>query len=72
MTNREIARTLDHIADILQFREENPFKIRAYRQAANSIHYLDEDLQYLYEKGRLGEIAGVGKAIQSKDRKSVV
>lgn len=66
MTNREIARTLDHIADILQFKEENPFKIRAYRQAANSIHYLDEDLQYLYEKGRLGEIPGVGKAIQSK------
>ena len=66
MTNREIARTLDHIADILQFLEENPFKIKAYRQAANSIYHLDEDIQYLYEKDRLGEIPGVGKAIQSK------
>lgn len=66
MTNREIARTLDHIADILQFKEENPFKIKAYRQAANSIYHLDEDIQYLYEKDRLGEIPGVGKAIKSK------
>lgn len=66
MTNREIARTLDHIADILQFRDENPFKIKAYRQAANSIYHLDEDIQYLYEKDRLGEIPGVGKAIKAK------
>ena len=66
MTNREIARTLDHIADILEFQEENPFKIKAYRQAANSIYHLDEDIQYLYEKDRLGEIPGVGKAIKSK------
>lgn len=66
MTNREIARTLDHIADILQFQDENPFKVRAYRQAANSIHYLDEDLHYLHEKGRLGEIPGVGPAIRAK------
>lgn len=66
MTNREIARLLDHIADILQFQEENPFKVKAYRQAANSIYHLDEDIQYLYEKDRLGEIPGVGKAIKAK------
>lgn len=66
MTNREIARTLDHIADIFQFQEENPFKIKAYRQAANSIYHLDEDIAYLYEKGRLDEIPGVGKSIKSK------
>ncbi len=66
MTNREIARLLDHIADILQFQDENPFKVKAYRQAANSIYHLDEDIQYLYEKDRLGEIPGVGKAIHAK------
>lgn len=66
MTNREIARTLDHIADILQFKDENPFKVKAYRQAAHSIYHLDEDLQYLYEKKRLDEIPGVGKAIKAK------
>lgn len=66
MTNREIARILDHIADILQFQDENPFKVKAYRQAANSIYHLDEDIQYLYEKTRLDEIPGVGKAIKAK------
>ncbi len=66
MTNREIARTLDHIADILQFKDENPFKIKAYRSAANSIYHLDEDIQYLYQKKRLDEIPGVGKAIKAK------
>ncbi|MCX5779690.1 MAG: helix-hairpin-helix domain-containing protein, partial [Firmicutes bacterium] len=66
MTNREIARILDHIADILQFKDDNPFKVKAYRQAANSIYHLDEDIHYLYEKGRLDEIPGVGKAIKAK------
>jgi DNA polymerase (family X) len=66
LTNREIARIFDHIADILQFKDENPFKVRAYRQAANSIYHLDEDLHYLHEKDRLDEIPGVGKAIKGK------
>lgn len=66
MTNREIARIFDHIADLLQFKDENPFKVKAYRQAAHSIYHLDEDLQYLYEKERLDDIPGVGKAIKAK------
>lgn len=66
MTNREVARVFDHIADILQFKDENPFKVQAYRRAASSIYHLDEDLHYLYEKNRLDEIPGVGKAIKGK------
>jgi len=66
MTNREVAKMLDHIADILQFKDDNSFKIKAYRQAANSIYHLDEDIQCLYEKGRLDDIPGVGKAIKAK------
>ncbi|MDD4802370.1 MAG: DNA polymerase/3'-5' exonuclease PolX [Syntrophomonas sp.] len=66
MTNREVAKTLDNIADILQIKDENPFKVRAYRQAANSIYGLDENINYLYKKGLLGDIPGVGKAIQAK------
>ncbi len=66
MTNREVAQTLESIADILQIKDDNAFKIKAYRQAANSIYHLDEDIHYLYDKGRLGDIPGVGKAIQTK------
>jgi DNA polymerase (family 10) len=66
MTNREVAMVLDNIADILQIKDENPFKIRAYRKAAESIYHLDEDLKDLLEQERLQEIPGVGKAVKDK------
>jgi DNA polymerase (family 10) len=66
MTNREVAKTLDYIADILQIKDDNPFKVKAYRQAANSIYRLDEDINYLYDKRLLSDIPGVGQAIQAK------
>ena len=65
MTNREIARTLDRIADILQLKEENSFKVRAYRMAANSIYNLDEDIKVYYEKNRIAEIPGIGKTVSA-------
>lgn len=66
MNNREVAVVLDRIADILQIKEDNPFKIQAYRKAANSIYHLDEDLHILYRDNRIGNIPGVGKAVKSK------
>lgn len=65
MTNREIARTLDRIADLLQIKEENPFKIAAYRKAADSIYDLDEDLHTIYQHGRLDSLPGIGKSIRA-------
>ena len=65
MTNREIARTLDRIADLLQIKEENPFKIAAYRKAADSIYHLDEDLHTIYQHGRLDSLPGIGKSIRA-------
>lgn len=66
MTNRQIADILNRIADILLIKDENPFKIKAYRNAAQAIYYLDEDVRVLYEKGKLEEIPGVGKAVKEK------
>jgi len=66
MTNRDVARMLDRIADMLQIKDENPFKIRAYRKAADSIYHLDEDLAYIHKNARIGDIPAVGKALQSK------
>ena len=65
MTNREIGRTLDRIADLLQIKDENPFKIAAYRKAANSIYHLDEDLHVYYQHDRIGSIPGIGKAVKN-------
>ena len=53
MTNREIARTLDRIADLLEIKDENPFKIAAYRKAAKSVYHLDEDLNVYYRHDQI-------------------
>jgi DNA polymerase (family 10) len=65
MTNREVARILEAIADILQIKNDNPFKIKAYRNAAEAVCHLQEDLLPLYRDGRLRDIPGVGKSVQA-------
>lgn len=59
MNNREIARLLEKLADILQLKDESTFRIKTYRKAALSISRLDEDLQRLYEQNKLDQIPGV-------------
>lgn len=64
--NREVAAILEEVADVLEIIGENPYKIRAYRKASNSICQLSEDLEDIWQQGRLLTIDGIGKAIQSK------
>ena len=66
MKNREVAAILARIADMLEIKGDNPYKIRAYRQAAESIYRLDEDITTLYEKGWLRNIPGIGDAVEAK------
>lgn len=65
MTNREVAKILESIADILQIQNDNPFKVKAYRKAAEAVYHLQEDLRTIYRNGRLREIPGVGKTVQT-------
>lgn len=64
--NREVAAILEEVADVLEIIGENPYKIRAYRKASSSICQLSEDLEDIWQQGRLLTIDGIGKAIQSK------
>ncbi|MBI3930902.1 MAG: hypothetical protein HY325_02660 [Chloroflexi bacterium] len=66
MTNTEIAQVLADIADRLELRKDNWFKIRAYRKAAGSIGELPVAVEQLVREGRLKEIPGVGEAITKK------
>lgn len=65
MTNLEAARILNRIAALLEIIGENPFKIRAYRNAARSIYHLEQELSHIYRQNRLNEIPGVGKTVQA-------
>lgn len=66
MTNIDVAALLEKIADLLQIKNENPYKIRAYRKAAQTIYRLDQDLNEMYREDKIGEIPGVGKAVKAK------
>ena len=59
MKNREIARIFSEIADIMEIKEGNVFKIRAYRRAALNLEGVSRDLALLSRKELL-EIPGVG------------
>jgi DNA polymerase (family X) len=65
MKNREIARIFSDIADILEIKEDNPFKIRAYRKAALNLEGITQDLAELTHKDLL-QIPGVGADLAAK------
>ncbi len=67
MDNAEVAKRLYEMAEMLEFKgEENVFKIKAYQKAARHIEELEEDINVLRKKDELGNIPGVGEAIEAK------
>lgn len=66
MENLKVARIFNEIADILELQEENPFRIRSYRKAAQNIEELSENLENIAEKNELQDIPGIGKGTANK------
>ena len=67
--NPEIAAIFHRIANLMEFRDDNPFKIRSYRTAAEVIEETTTPLARMVAKGgvaRLRELPGVGEAISKK------
>ena len=65
MNNLAIARVLAEIGDLLEIKNENPFKIRAYRNAAETIVHLGTQVAEMTGAERLA-IPGVGKDLAGK------
>jgi len=66
MNNKQIAKVFEDIADLLELKGENPFKIRAYQKVVRSIEHLPVEIEQLVREDRLREIPGVGEAITKK------
>ncbi|MDO8682454.1 MAG: DNA polymerase/3'-5' exonuclease PolX [Armatimonadota bacterium] len=66
MRNQQVAQFLNSIADLLELKNENAFKIRAYHEAARRIESLAEDIEKVAREGRLKDIHGVGESIAEK------
>src|SRR5215470_10973573 len=66
MTKSQIAQVLEEIATLLELKDENPFKIRAYANAARSLETFGGSLADLQDEEALAKIPGIGKAIAAK------
>ena len=66
MNTAEIVQILETIGRILEIQEENPFKIRAYVNGARALESLGTDLRTLIDEKKLGEVPGIGKALEEK------
>jgi len=65
LDNRLIARYLLEMARGMEYLDESPFRVQAYRKAAQSILETPVPVSEMVEQGRLSGIPGVGKGIAS-------
>jgi DNA polymerase (family 10) len=66
MDKDKVAGILVEIGTLLELKGENPFKTRAYANAARTLEGLGEPLQTLVAEKRLGEVKGIGEALEQK------
>ncbi len=71
MKNLEISAIFREIANILEIKGDNPFRIRAYERAAQNIEGLTEDIEDFVRDDRLMDIPGVGKDLADKIKEYV-
>src|SRR5688572_4831924 len=65
MKNFEIARLFYEMASLLEVRNENAFRVRAYQRGAQAIEALSEDVAAIAARGELTRLSGIGKDLAS-------
>ncbi len=66
MTKEEIATALEKVATLLELKDENPFKIRAYTNAARAIETFGGNVGNFEDEEAVAKIPGIGKSIALK------
>lgn len=69
MDNKQIALKLNRIADLLDIKGDKPFRIRAYRKAAEVLGSMNQEITSIYDQGGAAAIVvipGIGKSIAAK------
>jgi DNA polymerase (family 10) len=65
--NQDIAAVFDEMADLLELRQDNPFRIRAYRRAAQTVRGQSRELRDAVAEGRdLKKLPGIGEDLAAK------
>lgn len=66
MDNATVADILNRIAEMLEIKGENPFKVRAYQKAALTIGSLTKDIKEVVESDEIYNLPGIGESIALK------
>ena len=66
MDKNQVAQILINIATLLDLKGENPFKSRAYQNAARALETLEEPLEKVIKEERLAAVKGIGESIAQK------
>lgn len=64
--NQELSAIFLSMAGLLASRGGNPYKVKAYRRAADSLQNLQEDVTRVADRGALQSIPGIGKDLSAK------
>ena len=72
MDKDQVAEILAEIGTLLELKGENPFKTRAYANAARMLEGLSEPLERIIAENRLAELKGIGEALQKKITELVI
>ena len=63
MDNKDVGDIFEEVAVLLELKGENPFKIRAYNQAARTVSGLTASVSDLAASGEIAKIKGIGKTM---------
>ena len=66
MTKSDVVSILNEIAELLELTGENPFKVRAYQNAARTLEGRTEEVRDLVDSGKLADLPGFGEALVEK------
>jgi DNA polymerase (family 10) len=66
LENIDVARIFDEIADILELKGENRFRIRSYQRAARVVRDMPDDVKSLLASGEITNVPGIGAGLAEK------
>lgn len=66
MKNKEVADIFNKVAALLEIKGDNPYRIRAYQKAAQTIEALTADVEELAKQGKLEKLPGIGPDLANK------
>ena len=67
MDNEQIAKTLEQLADLMEFQGVNPFRLKAYRNGARAVRELPQTVCSMVESNEdLTRLDGIGKSVAQK------